>query len=366
MQLVYGVKRTTVEICVMVNFTRLTDLNSVTCSPDSPTYEVLQRLNESDHLFFIVVNSEGKPLGTITDGDIRRAILDGATLDDPSSRCMFHQSRFGQIGNDSENYKALQGVPFLPLVDASGNLAEVLIPNGNLPRLKTAMIMAGGKGVRLGKRTRNTPKPLLSVGDQPILEHIIGNLEDAGVESIFVSVHYLADQISAFLKKRHSRAKFKVIEESEMLGTAGALSLLPSEISHPILVINGDLVTKTNFLALNYFHWRHTYDASIAVTQHETEVPFGVVQKDKNGLFLAIEEKPIIRNFVAAGIYYLSPEFFALVPKNTPFDMPDLLNRGREIGLKVGLFPIHEPWIDVGRPDDLKRADDSYNPKIVK
>ena len=215
--------------------------------------------------------------------------------------------------------------------------------------------------MRLGERTKNTPKPLLPVGDQPILERILSNLEDAGVENIYVSVHYLADQIKSFLEARHSEASLRVIEESEMLGTAGAVGLLSSKLSHPVLVINGDLVTQVNFLSLNHFHWRHGHDASVAVAQHETQVPFGVVRKDKDGLFLNIEEKPVVRNFVAAGIYYLSPEFCALVPKNHPSDMPELLNRGREIGLKVGLFPIHESWIDVGRPDDLRRADEIYH-----
>ena len=366
MQLAPGVRKISAKLSKMATFLRLSDLTSVTCSPETPTHEVLRRLNESDYLFFIVIDCTGKPLGTITDGDVRRAMLDGAALNDPSSRCMFHQSCFGQLGNDTENIKILQKVPFLPLVDSDGTLVEVLIPNGNTPRLKTALVMAGGRGIRLGERTRNTPKPLLSVGDQPILERIISNLEEAGVENIFVSVHYLANQIRSFLETRSSTASFQVIEESKMLGTAGAIGLLPAGLSQPVLVINGDLVTQTNFLALNHFHWRHSYDASVAVAQHDTQVPFGVVQKDKDGLFLSIEEKPVIRNFVAAGIYFLSPEFCALVPKNVPFDMPDLLNRGRGIGLKVGLFPIHEPWIDVGRPDDLKRADESYNSRENK
>ena len=346
----------------MASFLRLTDLTSVVCSPDTPTSDILQRLNSSDYLFFVVVDGEGKPLGTITDGDVRRAMLDGATLDDPASRCMFRQSSVGQLGAETENRKLLQGVPFLPLVDEQGTLAEVLIPTGATPRLLTALVMAGGKGLRLGERTRNTPKPLLPVGDQPILERIITDLEQAGVEQIFVSVHYLADQIRTFLDNRNNTATFNVVEENEMLGTAGALSLLPSGLTHPVLVVNGDLVTQTDFQALNYFHWRHGYDASIAVAQHETQVPFGVVQKDESGQFLGIEEKPVIRQFVAAGIYYLSPEFCALVPRDTPLDMPDLLNRGREIGLKIGLFPIHESWIDVGRPDDLERADETYKP----
>jgi len=336
------------------------DLDSILCAAKTPTSEVLKRLNESEHLFLVVVDDGGRPLGTITDGDVRRAILDGATLADAASRCMHSDALFGKVGATTENNDLLATVPFLPLLDESGRVAEILVPTTTTPKLTTALVMAGGKGRRLGERTRNKPKPLLSVGDQPILQHILTDLENAGVTRIFISVHYLANQIESFLNDRSNQAEIEIIEEQDMLGTAGALGLLPSPLSDPLLVVNGDLITKTDFGALNSFHWRHDYDASVAVAQHETEVQFGVVKKDENGIFLGIEEKPILRHFIAAGIYYLSPEFCALVPKKTPMDMPDLLNRGREIGLKVGLFPIHEDWIDVGRPDDLQRADAKF------
>ena len=188
------------------------------------------------------------------------------------------------------------------------------------------------------------------------MQRILSDLEAAGVRRIFVSVHYLADQIEAFVEARENKANITTVKETKMLGTAGALSLLPEPLSGPILVVNGDLITQTDFEALNNFHWRHSHDASIAVAQHETEVPFGVVKQDENGLFQGIDEKPTIRHFVAAGIYYLSPECCALIPPDTRMDMPSLLNRIRAAGLKIGLFPIHEYWLDVGRPSDLERA----------
>jgi dTDP-glucose pyrophosphorylase len=346
----------------MPTITRVTNLEAVTCAPTMRISAFLKRLNLSDYLFFVVIDEDGRPLGTITDGDVRRAILDGATLEDPTSRCMHTGSLFGKVGAAAENAELLKDVPFLPLVNDAGRIVEVLIPSDSTPGISTALVMAGGKGQRLGEHTRNKPKPLLAVGNQPILQHILNDLEAAGVENIFISVHYLADQITEFLNSRDNTASIQIVEEQEMLGTAGALGQLPEPLGNPILVVNGDLITRTDFQALNNFHWRHGYDASIAVAHHETEVQFGVIKKDSNGVFLGIEEKPVIRHFVAAGIYYLSPEFCALVPRNTPMDMPSLLNLGREIGLKVGLFPIHESWIDVGRPADLQRADENFNP----
>jgi len=339
---------------------RLKDLSEVVRAPDVPTSDVLTGLNSSKYLFFCVVQNDGKLLGTITDGDIRRAMLDGATVRDPASRCMHRDAVTGVLGDDAENERRLRRVPFLPILDKSGILVEVLIPAPAAPGLRTALVMAGGLGKRLGERTQSTPKPLLPIGEKPILEHILHDLEVSGVREIYISVHYLADQIETFVSGRENIAEIEFLHEDEMLGTAGALGLLPSKPANPILVVNGDLITRVDFSALNEFHRRHNYDATIAVAQHEIEIPYGVVQRDDNGMFLGIVEKPLTRHFVAAGIYYLSPEFLALVPEGRAIDMPDLLNSGREIGLRIGLFPIHEYWRDIGQPRDFEEASRDY------
>jgi dTDP-glucose pyrophosphorylase len=340
---------------------RLKDLTEIICAPDTPTSEILLGLNESVYLFFCVVDSDRRLLGTITDGDIRRAILEGATLNDPASRCMYQNAVSGVLGADEENELHLRSLPFLPILDTENRLLEVLVPAPVVPGLRTALVMAGGFGKRLGEKTRNTPKPLLPIGEKPILERILDDLEANGVQEIFISVHYLAEQIEEFILHRKSAAEIRILREKKMLGTAGALALLPPKPMNPVLVVNGDLITRTDFAALNDFHWRHNHDATIAVAQHEMEIPFGVVQHDGNGMFLGIEEKPLTQHFVAAGIYYLSPEFMALIPHGRRMDMPDLLNSGREIGLRIGLFPIHEYWRDIGRPGDFEAASRDYS-----
>ena len=214
----------------------------------------------------------------------------------------------------------------------------------------------GDVGRRLGDQTRETPKPLLPVGGRPILDHVLANLEGCGVRDIYVSVHYHAHQISRYVETRANNADIHMVEETEPLGTAGALGRIDTDGHAPILVINGDVITDVDLVALHDFHVRDALDATIGVARYDVEVPFGVVRRGADGLFAGIDEKPRISNFVAAGVYYLSPGVAALVAKDLPLDMPELLNRSRGLGHKIGIFPIHEYWTDVGRPADLEAA----------
>ncbi len=216
--------------------------------------------------------------------------------------------------------------------------------------------MAGGFGTRLGDKTRDTPKPRLPVGGTPILDHVLARLEAADIDEVFVAVHYRAAQIESYLAGRDNRANVHLVHESQPLGTAGALARLPEAVSGPVVVINADLLTQVDMSAFLDFHERHQHDATIAVARYEHAIPFGVIQHSEDGLFQGIDEKPSLRYFVAAGIYILSPEFRPLAAARHPVDMPELLNAGREVGLKIGLFPIHEFWTDIGNPDDLAAA----------
>lgn len=332
----------------------LKDLTGFVCAPETPIREVLARFNDLLQPCHVVLDQTGRLLGTVTDGDIRRALLKGVALDDSISQCMHTDGVTGRVGNHMENMSRLRYVEFLPLVDESGVVAELLIRKRARCGIDTCLVMAGGLGTRLGEKTHSLPKPLLPVGGKPILEQIIARLEAAGVSEIFISVHYLADKIEAFIAARENRATVRVIYEDSRLGTAGAISNLPQPLDSPLLIVNGDVVTDVDFLALQEFHQRSGCAGTVAVARYDVKVPFGVVWQDGDGLFASIEEKPTLRHFVAAGIYYLSPEFCALVSPNRPTDMPNLLNLGRKAGLRIGLFPIHEYWLDVGRPDDLE------------
>ncbi len=334
--------------------------------------DVMARITSHRDLFQVVVDTAGRVVGTVTDGDIRRALLAGHSLDEPIERCMARHPLLGRIGDDDGNRRALDKLRtnsphaiFLPVVDDDGRLQHILLgsPDDHAPPV--ALVMAGGFGRRLAERTRETPKPLLTVGDRPILEHILRQLEGTGFRRIYISVHYLADQIVRFVETRDSLADITCLHDGSPRGTAGAIAGLPDQPEGSVVVLNGDLITNVDFGALVQFHNRNDADATLAVAQHEFEVPYGVVRHGSDGQFHGIDEKPTVRHFVSAGIYCLSREICALVPNDRPMDMPDLINRGREIGLKVGLFPIHEYWTDIGRPADLDEAHARANANLA-
>lgn len=344
---------------------RITDLHPYTSRPDEPIRDVLRRIDSSPYLFQVVVDETGRILGTVTDGDVRRAILHGATLDSPASGCMQVAPKIGRLDDPRGNADLMQRlgsrVPFLPVVDERGVLCEIHYGLREEQRVAAALVMAGGPGTRLGERTRDVPKPLLPVAGRPILDHVLDKIEAVGVAHIFVSVHYLADKIEDFLANRRNRAEIAILKESQRLGTAGALWRIDgTKLAGPLLVINGDVITNVDFRALHEFHGRHGLDGTVCVARHEVQIPFGVVRQDGEGMFEGIDEKPLLQHFVAAGVYYLSAEFLALAPREQFIDMPELLNRGKQAGLKIGLFPIHEYWADVGRPADLDAADAAH------
>lgn len=344
---------------------RLTDLSQYLVRPEETIGAVIARINALPYLFLVVADGEGRLVGTITDGDIRRGILKGITLEAGASACMQPSPKFGHVGRDSENVQVLSLVPareqFLPVLDESHKVCEILVQSPG-ETLQTAIVMAGGPGTRLGERTRAIPKPLLEVGGRPILDRVLEGIERAGVRRIILAVHYLAEQVERFAAARRNTATIEFVREPCRLGTAGALGLidLSSVGSAPLLIVNGDLVTRVDFRALHDFHVRHGNDGTVAVANYRVEVPFGVVRHDEEGLFEGVDEKPQLNHFVAAGVYYLSPQFLALLPKGKPFDMPELLNQGKAVGLRVGLFPIHEEWADIGRPADMDAVDAAY------
>jgi NDP-sugar pyrophosphorylase family protein len=242
-------------------------------------------------------------------------------------------------------------------VDESGVLLDVVTGIRAVPDDVQVVIMAGGLGTRLNERTLTTPKPLLPVAGRPILQRIVERLESAGFRKLFISVNYLADQIVDFFQKHPpASAEIRFLREETRLGTAGALSLLTERPVAPLLVTNADLVTGIDFEALLRFHFDHNFEATVGAAMHAVEIPYGVIECDEHGLIHGIREKPRMDYFVNAGMYVLNPPVWDLIPARTCVDMPDILNQALAKGLRIGAFPIHEEWIDVGRIGDLTRA----------
>jgi NDP-sugar pyrophosphorylase family protein len=247
----------------------------------------------------------------------------------------------------------------LPLIDEDHRLVGLATLDdlvGAVERPNWVVLMAGGLGTRLHPLTKECPKPLLKVGEKPILEIILESFAEQGFKQIFLSVNYKAEMIQDYFGEGDRwGVQINYIHEKERLGTAGALSLLPGQPTTPMIVMNGDILTRTSFDSLLKFHEAQNAVATMAVREYDFQVPYGVVRVDGTKIE-AIEEKPVQHFFVNAGIYTLSPKALAYIPKNTFFDMPTLFEHLIAANQPTAAYPLREYWIDIGRISDLEKA----------
>lgn len=316
----------------------------------------------------LVVDPEQALLGVVVDFDIRTALLNGKTMDSPIGEVMNPDPMWLPISTDPEmlrrffHRRPCNAVPLLDdrhRVRGLARLAEYLAEPKQLSN--QVLIMAGGLGQRLRPLTEHRPKPMVEVGNKPILETILTRLTGEGFRDFLISVCYKADQIKEYFGDG-SRwgSTISYLEEPKPLGTAGALSLIQGQVTDPLIVVNGDLLTKVNFRTLLSFHETCGHQATICVREHTVEVPYGVVEV-KGTLMDDLVEKPVYRMLVNAGIYVLEPEVLNLVRPNQRMDMTELLNLLREAPDRpVGCFPVSEYWLDVGRPVDHQQAQNEY------
>lgn len=334
-----------------------------------PTFSILKAIEIIDTTSLqiaLVVDENNRLLGTLTDGDVRRAILKGIPLDAEVDKIMYRNPTVGGTGKTRDSIMELMKAKQLrqiPLVDQNGcviglDIWDDLIDIKN--RDNIVVLMAGGLGTRLGELTRECPKPLLRVGNKPVLETILQNCMEYGFKRFYVSVNYKSHMVKDYFGDG-SRwgVEIKYLEENKRLGTAGALALLSEPTSLPLLVMNADVLTKINFKHLLEFHGELNSVATMCVREYEFQVPYGVVQIE-NHRMTAISEKPVQRFFVNAGIYVLNPESIKLIPKNEFFDMPTLFEKLVAMNSETAVFPIHEYWLDIGKMDDFEKANGEY------
>lgn len=342
------------------------DWKRILISADCFIQETLRVIDAGALKIALVVDDEGRLLGTVTDGDVRRAILKGISLDRPARDIM---NPAPIVAGSSEGREQIlqrmreKQICQIPVLDGDGRLVgleileDVLQPSW---RYNHVVLMAGGLGSRLRPLTDENPKPLLKVGGKPILETIVENFRECGFRSFFISVNYLAEQIEEhFGDGSRWGVDVRYLREEKRMGTAGALSLLPERPSQPFIVMNGDLLTNVDFGNLLDFHQEHRPAATMCVREYDFQVPYGVVRVEKDRL-VGIEEKPVLRFFVNAGIYVLEPETLELLPPGTPLDMPHLFGRLLELRKQAAVFPIREYWLDIGRMSDFERANGEF------
>jgi len=316
-----------------------------------------------------LVHDDGRLLGTVTDGDIRRGILAGVTLDASVTKVMNTAPITAPAGiSDADALKLMRkrAILYVPVVDTLSRIVGLKVLKDLQPSASVenpVMLMAGGLGTRLRPYTEDRPKPMLEVGGKPILQTIIEQFVDQGFSRIFISVNYRKEMIEDhFGDGSKWGARISYVHEKERMGTAGALALLPERLERPIIVMNGDLLTKMNFSHLVKFHDDRKSPATMCVRLYKFTVPYGVV--DTDGDYLAkIDEKPVMSFPVNAGIYVVGPEAFdaiAGLPRfaaGNPFDMTDLFKTLMDNPhLRPTVFPLREYWIDIGQPDDLTQA----------
>ncbi len=331
--------------------------------PDMGLRTVIQHLDTNDPKIALIVDDRRVLLGTVTDGDVRRAILRGLPLEAPVTELMNAQPRvlpFGQDRSEVLAYLQREKLKHLPIVDFANRAVDLITLDELLkPRSRDnwVVLMAGGKGMRLRPLTENTPKPMLEVGGRPILETIIRRCATAGFDKFFLSVNYQADVIKDhFGDGKALGATIEYIEEAEPLGTAGPLTLLPDiGTSSPLVVMNGDILTKVDPAQIVAYHVENAATATMAVREYELQVPYGVIDLDNNQIS-AIREKPLERYFINAGIYALDVAAIRHLPPRGAFDMPDLFQRLHGAGHKTLAYPIREYWVDIGQMDDYQRA----------
>lgn len=335
---------------------------NILISPDQSIREALMLINKESLRVSLVVDNEKKLLGIVTDGDIRRGLLSNLSLDTPVSQVMNSSPLTASEADSKET--------LIEMMENNSILSIPVLKNDKVVGLETlhhalakprydnpVFLMAGGFGKRLRPLTDHCPKPMLKVGSRPILETILVNFISAGFVNFYISTHYMPEIIrNHFGDGKKWGVNIQYIHEEVPLGTGGALGLLPAGLPElPLILMNGDLLTKVDFQRLLQFHNENNASATMCVRDYEYQIPYGVITGE--GIQIkSMEEKPIQRFFVNAGIYVVSPEIVNSVPKNEPIDMPTLLEGKMQDDQKVLMFPVHEYWLDIGRMDDFNKA----------
>jgi dTDP-glucose pyrophosphorylase len=345
---------------------------NILISPNTKIQEALKIIDLHSLKIALVIDQNNRLIGTVTDGDIRRGILNGVTLDTPVQQIMNKKPITIPENNDKKiilNIMRINKLNLLPILDHAGCVVGIERLEDMFSFAKNdswVVLMAGGLGNRLRPLTENCPKPMLKIGDKPILETTLNRFIEQGFSKFCFSVNYKAEQIKTYFGDGSKwGVEIHYLQEDQRGGTAGSLSLFPVKTEKPIIVMNGDILTKVNLEQLINFHLENQAEATIAVRTYDFQVPYGVVKVKKNRL-IGFDEKPVHTSFINAGIYVLNPNVIKnKIPSNTYFDINHLFEAMLEENEKIFIFPIREYWIDIGGLDDFNRAKKDFE-KVFK
>jgi dTDP-glucose pyrophosphorylase len=338
----------------------------VLVSPETSVLDVIGIIDKGALQIALVVDEHGRLLGTVTDGDVRRGLLKGVGLSAAIKEIMNPNPVTATVHEPRDTVLAimkLKRIHHMPILDDQGRVVSIETLDQLIQSREHdnwVVLMAGGLGTRLRPLTDNCPKPLLRVGNKPLLETIIASFADHGFRKFYICVNYKAEMIEQYFGDgSRFGVEIRYVREEQRMGTAGALTLIEDRPAQPLIVMNGDLLTKVNFQQLLEFHLHHRAQATMCVREYVYQIPYGVVNIQKNRL-IGIQEKPQQSCFVNAGIYVIEPEVIDLIPKGTHYDMPDVFTKLISLNCETAVFPIREYWLDIGRMDDFNRANGEY------
>lgn len=340
------------------------EIDNILCNADVSVKEALKLLNKSKSEVLLVVDENNRLIGTVTDGDVRRALLENVSLSEPISKVM-HKSPITLRESDYKSateYMRQYGIKQIPVVNDTGEVADLILWEDIIYTVYPAkdknnyvFIPAGGKGVRLDPFTRILPKPLIPIGDKPIIETILERFLKYGFNKFIISLNYKADMIKSYFAENSNNFKIEYVKEEKELGTGGSLSLIRGRIVDSLIISNCDVMTDIDFEELLDYHKKNAFHATVVGTAKNVKIPYGVL-KIENGMFLDIIEKPEYDFIVNSGIYIVEPDVINLTSENSHLNMPDLLIMAKNKGLRIGVYPFNGEWIDIGQWEEYRRA----------
>ncbi len=345
-------------------------MKKIIVKADITIHRAMKILNQSGKKCLVVVDEKGKLLGTLTDGDIRKAILKGCTINtiidgiyqkDPTVLIKKKYNR-----SDAKKLFLENKYDLIPVIDDEGILSDIIFLESILKNMRNkskkkidvpVVIMAGGKGTRMEPFTKVLPKPLVPIDDKPIIEHIIEKFSEAGCRDFYMTINYKGKILKAYFEELHPDYELSFIEEKEPLGTAGSLSLLDAAFEKPFFVTNCDIIINADYSSIYEFHAKSDFDITLVASAKEYVIPYGTCEINDEGHLSYISEKPKYDFLINTGLYILNPEVLKIIPENKYYHITHLIEDLKNLGKKVGVFPIDDnSWIDIGQWAEYQKA----------
>jgi len=345
-------------------------MKDITTHPDISIRKAMKMLSQSGEKCLVIIDEDKLLLGTLSDGDVRKAILNGSSVSD--SVINIYQQKPRVVVEGSYRLKEIKKIftenkfDLIPVVNKDGHLTDIIlwesvfsVSEKNKKKTIDApvIIMAGGKGTRLEPFTKVLPKPLVPIHDKPIIEHIIERFLEVGIKDFYMTLNYKSKIIKAYFQESNPDFVIDFLEEHNPLGTAGSLRLLDGKINSPFFVTNCDIIIKTNYNSLFDFHQKGGYDVTLVASAKEYVIPYGTCEINKKGYLSRIDEKPQYDFLINTGLYILNPDILKLIPENKFYHITNLIDNAISKGKKIGVFPIDEDaWVDIGQWAEYQRA----------